>query len=63
MEVNFIVSTEAENMKHDLQLRQKDRETRITELAEERARKVEEKAAKEAAAEERRRALDQVRRA
>lgn len=54
MEVQFINTIEAGNMRHDVMARSQEWEQRVQTIANERARKSEEKAAKEAAAEERR---------
>ncbi len=57
-EINFINTLEADNMKHDLMARHHDYEQRVQSLAVERQKKSEDKAAKEAKAEERRRIAD-----
>ncbi|VDN94614.1 unnamed protein product [Brugia pahangi] len=54
MEVQFINTIGADNMRHDVMIRSQEWEQRVQTIANERARKNEEKAAKEAAAEERR---------
>uniref|UniRef100_A0A1I8EZR3 SCAPER_N domain-containing protein n=1 Tax=Wuchereria bancrofti TaxID=6293 RepID=A0A1I8EZR3_WUCBA len=54
MEVQFINTIGADNMRHDVMVRSQEWEQRVQTIANERARKNEEKAAKEAAAEERR---------
>ncbi|VDM48274.1 unnamed protein product [Toxocara canis] len=61
MEVHFINSMEANNMRHDVIARNLEWEHRMNTLAAERAKKNEEKAAKEAAAEERRKNAEIVR--
>ncbi|KAI1721735.1 S phase cyclin a-associated protein in the endoplasmic reticulum domain-containing protein [Ditylenchus destructor] len=65
MEIAFINTLEAENIKHGMsgyQARESDRiQQRIDSIAKERALKMEQKAAKEAAAEERRRIADEQR--
>ena len=64
IEIAFINSLEAENIKYGMsgyQARESDRiQQRIDSMAKERALKMEQKAAKEAAAEERRRLAEEV---
>lgn len=60
MEVQFINTMEADNMRHDVMVRSQEWEQRVQTIANERARKSEEKAAKEAAAEERRKFAENV---
>lgn len=60
MEVQFINTIEADNMRHDVMVRSQGWEQRVQTIANERARKSEEKAAKEAAAEERRKTAENV---
>ncbi|CAG9537755.1 unnamed protein product [Cercopithifilaria johnstoni] len=62
MEVQFINTIEADNMRHDVMIRSQEWEHRVQTIASERARKSEEKAAKEAAAEERRKIAENQRR-
>uniref|UniRef100_A0A915PZV2 Ataxin-10 domain-containing protein n=1 Tax=Setaria digitata TaxID=48799 RepID=A0A915PZV2_9BILA len=62
MEVQFINTIEAGNMRHDVMIRSQEWEQRAQTIACERARKSEEKAAKEAAAEERRKIAENQRR-
>ncbi|VDK83655.1 unnamed protein product [Litomosoides sigmodontis] len=62
MEVQFINTMEADNMRHDVMVRSQGWEQRVQTIANERARKSEEKAAKEAAAEERRKTAENQRR-
>ncbi|GIY99977.1 u1-type domain-containing protein [Caerostris extrusa] len=52
-EIAFINSLEAQNKRHDLISKEKDHEARLHDIQEERQRKLDEKAAKEAAAETR----------
>uniref|UniRef100_A0A1I7WXX9 SCAPER_N domain-containing protein n=1 Tax=Heterorhabditis bacteriophora TaxID=37862 RepID=A0A1I7WXX9_HETBA len=60
MEVQFINNLQSGNMRLDLRLRDANVEERKQIIAEERARRIEEKAAKEHAAEERRKQAEQV---
>lgn len=60
MEVQFINTIEADNMRHDVMVRNQEWEQRAQTIANERARKNEEKAAKEAAVEERRKIAENV---
>lgn len=64
MEISFINALEAENIKYgksEYQARENDRyQQRLNHLAQERARKNEEKIAKETAAEERRKQAEEV---
>ncbi|MCP9260956.1 S phase cyclin A-associated protein in the endoplasmic reticulum [Dirofilaria immitis] len=61
MEVQFINTIEADNMRHDVMVRNQEWEQRALIIANERARKSEEKAAKEAAVEERRKIAENQR--
>lgn len=61
MEIQFINALEADNMRYDVMARNQEWEQRMQTLAEERAKKNGEKAAKESAAEERRRNAEIVR--
>ncbi|VDO31015.1 unnamed protein product [Onchocerca flexuosa] len=61
MEVQFINTIEADNMRHDVMVRNQEWEQRAQTIANERARKNEEKAAKEAAVEERRKIAENQR--
>ncbi|KAI6208043.1 SCAPER-N domain-containing protein [Aphelenchoides besseyi] len=61
LEINFINSIEAENARAEAQLAEQDRIQRLTLLAEERARMARDKASNKAAADERRRLVDQQR--
>uniref|UniRef100_A0A9J2P995 C2H2-type domain-containing protein n=1 Tax=Ascaris lumbricoides TaxID=6252 RepID=A0A9J2P995_ASCLU len=58
MEIQFINTMEASNMRHDVMARRHEWQQRVDTLAAERAKKNEEKAAKEAAAEERRKTAE-----
>ncbi|VDK43990.1 unnamed protein product [Gongylonema pulchrum] len=58
MEVQFINTVEAANMRHSVMTRCQEWEQRAQTIASERAKKSEEKAAKEAAAEERRKTAE-----
>lgn len=60
MEIQFINTMEASNMRHDVMARRHEWQQRVDTLAAERAKKNEEKAAKEAAAEERRKTAEIV---
>ncbi|RWS16310.1 hypothetical protein B4U79_14864 [Dinothrombium tinctorium] len=62
-EIQFINTLEAENKRYEILTKEKDCEARLHDLQEERQRKLEEKAAKEAAAEVRRKALEAGRQA
>ncbi|RWS30069.1 uncharacterized protein B4U80_00414 [Leptotrombidium deliense] len=62
-EIQFINTLEAENKRHEILTREKDSEARLHDLQKERQRKNEEKAAKEAAVEERRKAAEAGRQA
>ncbi|XP_048254024.1 S phase cyclin A-associated protein in the endoplasmic reticulum-like [Haliotis rufescens] len=62
-EIAFINTLEAQNKRHDIMSKHQESEARLQDLIEERQRKVEEKQAKEAAVEERRRALEAERKA
>ena len=64
MEINFIKTLEAENVKfekQDLQVREETKhKNRLSTMAEKRQRKIEEKCAKEVAAEQRRKTAEEV---
>ncbi|GFR79611.1 S phase cyclin A-associated protein in the endoplasmic reticulum-like isoform X2 [Elysia marginata] len=62
-EIAFINSLEAQNKRHDIMSKHQESEARLHDLMEERHRKMEEKQAKEAAVEERRKALEADRKA
>ncbi|KAK3743773.1 hypothetical protein RRG08_043505 [Elysia crispata] len=62
-EIAFINSLEAQNKRHDIMWKHQESEARLHDLMEERHRKMEEKQAKEAAVEERRKALEADRKA
>ncbi|KAG8186344.1 hypothetical protein JTE90_005872 [Oedothorax gibbosus] len=62
-EIAFINTLEAQNKRHDLISKEKDHEARLQDIQEERQRRQEEKAAKEAAAEGRRKILEAERQA
>jgi len=64
MEVNFINTLEAKNLRHekqDSQLREEDRYQKVmASMIEQRQKKIDEKSAKESAAEQRRREAEEV---
>ncbi|XP_047487554.1 S phase cyclin A-associated protein in the endoplasmic reticulum-like [Penaeus chinensis] len=62
-EIAFINGLEAKNKLHDIMQQHQSHESRLADMAEERTRRQEEKAAKEMAAQERRRALEAERQA